>query len=142
MRDLRVGHRTVVFREGEPAGQLFLVKSGEVLCLKASRDRLIPVFLAKPGDVIGEAAMIPRLAYTYSAISLEPGELVGVPAANFAQVFKESPEWITQLTQTMIERFQHTANLIAENRLIHPSVLGEDQFTSTLEIEFKRLLAQ
>ncbi len=142
MQNRSIDRHTVVFREGDSATQLYLVKSGEVLCLKSSRDRLVPVFLAKAGDVIGEAAMISTVPYTYSAISLERGELVGIPAVNFEEVFRGSPDWITHLTRTMIERFQNTANLIAENRLIHPSVIGEDQFSSLVETEFKKLLSQ
>ncbi len=141
MQNRSIDHHTVVFREGDPATQLYLVKSGEVLCLKSSKDRLVPVFLARAGDVIGEAAMIPTVPYTYSAIALERGELVGIPAENFAEVFRESPDWITQLTRTMIDRFQNTANLIAENRLIHPSVIAEDQFSSQIETEFRKLLS-
>ncbi len=141
MQDRSFERHTVIFREGNPATQLFLVKSGEVLCLKSSRDRLVPFFLAKAGDVIGEAAMIPTVPYAYSAIALDRGELVGIPASNFEEVFRESPDWITQLSRTMIERFQNTANLIAENRLIHPTVIGEEQFSSQLETEFRKLLS-
>jgi CRP-like cAMP-binding protein len=45
--------RSVLFKEGADAAKLYIVKSGEVLCLKASQDRIIPVFLAQKGDVLG-----------------------------------------------------------------------------------------
>jgi CRP-like cAMP-binding protein len=134
------GFRQVIFKEGVKADKLFLVKSGEVLCLKSSKDRLIPVFLAKEGDVIGESAMIDDLAYTYSAISLAKTELVEVPSKNFHEVLNQSPDWLKELTMTMISRFQSTSNLIAENRKVHPSIMSEELFTSQLEIEFKKLL--
>jgi hypothetical protein len=42
----------------------------------------------------------------------------------------------------MIARFQNTANLIAENRVIGPMILSEEQFTPAIEVEFKKLLSQ
>jgi CRP-like cAMP-binding protein len=142
MENHRFAFHSVVFREGDTANKLYIVKSGEVLCLKYSKDRLIPVFMAKEGDIIGESAMIPDIVYTYSAVSMAGyTELVEVTSSNFKQVFNQAPEWITELATTMIARFQNTSILIAENRMIHPSIIGEDQFTSQLEIEFKNLLS-
>lgn len=134
--------REVVFKEGAKANKLFLVKSGEVLCLKASTDRLIPVFLAKAGDIIGESAMIENMEYTYSAITLSESQLVEVPAMSFKKVLDSAPDWLIELTTTMITRFQNTANLIAENRMIHSSIISEEMFTPSLELEFKKLLNQ
>ena len=140
MEKVNFGNRAVVFKEGSKAGKLFIVKSGEVLCLKSSKDRLIPVFLAKEGDIIGESAMIQDMVYTYSAISLGQTELMEVSAFSFKQVMGKAPEWLLDLTTTMISRFQNTSSLIAENRMVHPSIIGEDQFSSQIEIEFKKLL--
>lgn len=141
MEKLNFGYNSVIFKEGTKATKLYIVKSGEVLCLKSSKDRLIPVFRAKEGDIIGESAMIEDLVYTYSAISLAPTELVEVTSFSFKQVFNKAPEWLVGLTTTMISRFQNTSNLIAENRIVHPSIIEEDHFTSQVEIEFKKLLA-
>ena len=132
--------RSLVFKEGATANKLYLVKSGEVLCLKSSKDRLIPVFLAKEGDIIGESAMIQGAVHTYSAITLSNSELVEVTSFSFKQVFDKAPDWLVNLSSTMISRFQNTASLIAENRLIHPSIIGEEQFTAEIEIEYKKLL--
>lgn len=140
MEKVNFGHRAVVFKEGAKANKLYVVKSGEVLCLKFSKDRLIPVFLAKEGDIIGESAMIQDLVYTYSAISLGNTELMEVSSFSFKQVLGKAPDWLLDLTTTMISRFQNTSSLIAENRMVHPSIIEEDQFTSQIEIEFKKLL--
>lgn len=140
MEKVNFGFRQVVFKEGTKANKLYLVKSGEVLCLKSSKDRLIPVFLAKEGDIIGESAMMQDHPYTYSAITMAQVELVEIANFSFKQVFSKAPEWLVDLTSTMISRFQSTSNLIAENRMIHPSIISEEQFDSQTEIEFKKLL--
>ena len=133
--------RTVVFKEGAPAENLYIIKRGEILCLKSSKDRLIPVFLAGEGDIIGESAMVSKLPYTYTAITLSEVELISVPSNNFKEVFLKAPDWLTELTTTMIYRFQNTSSLIAENRLIHPSIIKEDKFSPETEVEFKKLLS-
>jgi CRP-like cAMP-binding protein len=142
MDKVNFGYRSLVFKEGQKASKLYLVKSGEVLCLKSSKDRLIPVFLAKEGDIVGEAAMLQDMPYTYSAITMIPSELVEVTSFSFKQVFQNAPQWLTDLSLTMISRLQNTCSLVAENRAVHPSIMGEDTFTPQLEIEFKKLIDQ
>lgn len=133
--------KTVIFREGDDASELLLIKSGEVLCLKSAKDRLIPVFLAKGQDIVGESAMLDGAPYTYSAIALTNVEVIKVPNTDFRQAFDAAPQWLVDLTITMVSRFQQTAGLVAENRVIHPSILSEEDFPSSLEIEFKKLLS-
>ncbi len=142
MRDkYQLGDKKLLFKEGEPVSKLYLIKSGEVLCLKQAKDRLVPVFRARDNDVIGENAMIEGSVYSYSAITNSHVELIEIPTTNFSQILKDSPRWLVDLTATMIERFQHTANLIAENRIIHEAIVSEENFTSEQEIEFKKLLS-
>lgn len=134
--------KSVLFREGDDASQMMIIKSGQVLCLKASKERLIPVFLASGQDIIGESAMLSGAPYTYSAIALSRVEVMTVPSKNFTDALDVAPEWLTDLTLTMISRFQSTAGLVAENRVLHPSILSEEEFPPSLEIEYKKLLSQ
>ncbi len=140
MEKIKFGFHSVIFKEGLPANKLFIVKSGEVLCLKSANDRLIPIFLAKEGDILGESAMMDKLDYTYSAISLSQVEVLEIPSQNFDQVFKMAPNWLKDLLTTMITRFQSTSNLVAQNRIVHPLVIDEDQFTPQTETVLKKLL--
>jgi CRP-like cAMP-binding protein len=134
-------YRSVIFKEGEEAQKLYLVKSGEVICLKASKDRLIPIFIAREGDIIGEAAMTPGAPYSYSTICLDSSELHEISAISFTQVFNQAPEWVSQLMTTMISRFQSTSVLIAENRVIDSSIISEDFYSPLIENDFKKLLS-
>lgn len=137
---IRVEPSSVLFKEGDLALNLYIVKSGEVACLKSYNDRLIPVFVAREGDIIGENAILNNTPNAYSAISLKPSELISIPAENFLTIMKEAPEWLSDLSTTMVKRFEATASLVAENRVIHSSILSEEDFTSAMEVEFKKLL--
>lgn len=138
---VRLPPKTVIFREGEEASKLYLVKSGEILCLKASKERLIPVFVAKNQDIIGESAMLSGAPYTYSAIALGPLELIAIPNRDFRKVLEVAPQWLVDLTLTMVSRFQSTSGLVAENRILHPTIIGEEDFPPSLEIEYRKLLS-
>jgi len=135
------GHK-VLLKEGQPAEKLYIIRHGRVLCLKASKDRLIPVFLAGPGDIIGEAALLEDISNPYSAITLTHSEMTEIPSETFHEVMKHSPSWLQGLTSTMISRFQSTAQLIAENRVIDAQILNDEVYPDTLEFEFKKLLNQ
>jgi CRP-like cAMP-binding protein len=138
---LLLNSKEVIFREGENASALYLIKSGEVLCLKSSKERLIPVFKAKTQDIIGESAMLSDAPCTYSAITLTPVELIRIDNADLIKVLESAPEWLMDLTTTMISRFQSTSNLVAENRILNEAILSEEDFPSSLEIEYKKLLS-
>jgi len=133
--------KAVLFREGEEATNLMIIKKGQVLCLKASKDRLIPVFLANEQDIIGESAMLGGAPHTYSAIALSKVDAISMQSDDFRQALSSAPEWITDLTTTMIARFQKSASLVAENRVLHPSIMSEEDFPPSLEIQYKKLLS-
>jgi len=134
--------KTLIFKEGTSANKLYIIKSGEVLCLKESNDRLIPFFIAKDGDIIGENAMIENSNYGYSSIAFSRCELIEIPSFNFKRVFAESPEWLRDLTKTMVERFLSSSNLLAENRVLTPLILSEEEYNSKIENEYKKILSQ
>ncbi len=141
MENFKGAFRTVVFKEGSKANKLFIVRTGEVLCLKFSNDRLIPIFLAKEGDIIGESAILENVVHTYSAICMGPVELIEVSSFSFKQVMNKAPDWIHDLMTTMIIRFQEIGNLISENRIVHSKIISDDYYNPKLENEFKKILA-
>lgn len=134
--------RKLIFKEGDKAQKLYIVISGEVLCLKFSKDRLIPIYLAKEGDIIGENAMIENSVHQSSAITLSRSELIEIPSFNFKRVFSEVPKWLSDLSLTMVNRFQTTASLIAENRVLSPKILSEEEFNPKIENDFKKIINQ
>jgi CRP-like cAMP-binding protein len=131
---------SVIFREGEPANKMYLVKRGEIVCLKNFNDRLLPVYVARTEDILGESAVEKGKSYLYSAITRGPVELVEIPAEKFHKFFASAPGWLVGLQTTMLERYKATVELLAENRILHPRIIPEEEFTSAVEIEYKKLI--
>jgi CRP-like cAMP-binding protein len=132
--------KKVLFKVGQRADIAYIIQTGEVLCLKFFNGRLIPVYLAKQGDTIGEQAMISGSNYTYYAIAMTHVEAHSISTSNFTQEFMNAPSWARGLLSTMINRFDHTANLIAENRIESTDILNTSINLVEMEIEFKKLL--
>jgi len=130
-----------IFKEGDEATKIYIISSGEVLCLKNSKGKLIPVFKAGKGDVLGESSMVKGAPYTYSAVSLTNVQMIEMEASDMHEVLKLSPTWLSNLTMTMITRFNNTANLVAANRILHESIMSEEEFTPSREMEYKKLLS-
>ncbi len=134
--------KELIFREGEEATRLYLVESGEVMCLKASKDRLMPIFIARAGDIVGENAMLDGSTYSYAAIANQYSTVIPILSCNLKQVLDQGPMWLRELASVMISRFHNTANLIAENRVVHSSIVAEEDFPSSLEVEFKKIIKE
>jgi CRP-like cAMP-binding protein len=132
--------KKVLFKEGEPAKELLLIKSGHILCLKKSKDRLIPILIAKDQDIVGESAILEDKTYQYSAISLGHVETISISRAQFLDAFKKSPTWIKQLSELMVQRYSNTSSMIAENRIMSPLILADEEFTAEIEVELKKMI--
>jgi len=130
----------LIFSEGEEASGLFIIQSGEIICLKNNKDRLTPIYRARAGDIIGESALLSDAPHIYSAITLNDCSVVKVSSTNFVTALNEAPNWVQDLTRTMISRFQNTSDLLAQNRILHDSILSEEDYPPTRENEFKKIL--
>ena len=98
----------VIVREGEPAGDLYLVRSGFVRLLQRFGEGDLAVSYLSKGMTLGEVEMlldgIDRWEVTAS--SVENAELVRIPRVAFSNVLRSHPEIETQLWQTATARIK------------------------------------
>lgn len=132
----------VLFREGDKATHLLLVKSGRILCVKTSKDRLIPVQHAAAQSIVGEEAVLTNSPHQYSAICLEEVEVVEVDAQLLRGVLNEAPHWIKSLMTTLGERLNETAAAISEHRIVSTELSGGKELPPEEENRLRKLLAQ
>ena len=129
----------ILFKEGDAANRIFLIKSGSVICLKKSKERLIPVFNAGAEQILGEEAVLSRIAYTYSAVVTEAGEIVELDGNLLMDTLEQAPYWVGSLMATLGERLADTSEAIAEHRIASLDLSG-DEFTAKEETRLKKLL--
>jgi CRP-like cAMP-binding protein len=81
----------VVFRRGETSDAGYVVMSGTVALDAADNGAPTP-YLAKPGMLIGELALIIDTVRPATAIVREPASLLRIPRATFRRMLEEFPD--------------------------------------------------
>jgi len=129
----------LVFDEGDPAEQMFVMRSGRVAISKRSADDKISIVaLMEAGDLFGEMSLFDGEHRSAGARALEPTELVVVPFAPLTQLFGERPTLLWPLVRLLCRRVRATDATLADSlfldvagrtakRLLELSG-GEDEF--------------
>jgi CRP-like cAMP-binding protein len=77
----------IVFREGQPAANLYLVQSGEVsLEICASGAGCRQILTLGPGDLLGWSSLLDQACYTARARAAEPTRLVEINVAKLKEI--------------------------------------------------------
>jgi membrane protein len=99
---------SVIFREGDPGGEMFSLLSGSV----ALYHQGTPVAEIAEGKCFGEMSFLlasPRLS---TAIAIDDVELVGVNNENVTQLMNEYPEFVVGVLREMAVRLREAGKLI------------------------------
>jgi CRP/FNR family cyclic AMP-dependent transcriptional regulator len=95
-----------LFREGDIADALYILKSGKLLVLKSKGSAEISIAEIKPGEMIGELAFFdskPRSASIKAAVD---SEVVFLPIKNLQSQFQNFPEWAKALMRSISLRLR------------------------------------
>lgn len=90
----KVARNEVIFVEGEPAAQLFLVLSGWIKLWRQSEDgheSVIGVFAE--GESFAEAAIFDQKGYPVSAVAADDSRLLAISAASVLREFRKNPDY-------------------------------------------------
>jgi CRP-like cAMP-binding protein len=94
----------MIFAEGEPAEEIFIIRKGSVKIARVSGNGEILLEIIKPGDAFGEMALLEAKPRSASAVAHERCELMVVNQTNFDQMIKTQPQLITRLITLLAER--------------------------------------
>ena len=113
----------LLFKAGTPADTLYLVRSGRLGVFR-QEEGLPPQFLGviKPGEPVGEMAMIAGLPHSANVVALRDSEILALPREAFLDAVRTRPDVMIELSRLMLRRARETTTGAAE-----PSVFG---FTS------------
>ncbi|HUG52313.1 MAG TPA: Crp/Fnr family transcriptional regulator [Vicinamibacteria bacterium] len=96
---------TAIFFQDDPSDSLYVVLSGSAKVFRTSedgRDRILMIL--RPGDAVGELAMIEGLPRTATVQTLEDTEMLTLTRKDFEAFAHEHPEFLWKLLQAMAER--------------------------------------
>jgi CRP-like cAMP-binding protein len=96
-----------IFREGDPGNEMFIIETGAIEILRATRGEQ-PLAVLEPGDFFGEMAVLedqPRFA---SARAKEASRLLRVDRSAFAQLVQENFEIAVRIMRKLALRLRRT----------------------------------
>jgi CRP/FNR family cyclic AMP-dependent transcriptional regulator len=103
---------TVLFRDGEPAAEAFLLQDGRVRLLKQAGRMERSLRVVRPGDLFGESALLRGALRSSTAVALDDVVTLAFDHATFEQVLATSPEVAGRVLNQLIRRMRDAEDQI------------------------------
>ena len=110
----------LLFSAGDEPDSLYLVRSGRLGVFRKDEDQP-PQFLGviKPGEPVGEMALIAGTPHSASVVALRDSEILALPREVFFEAVRTHPDVMIELSRLMLRRARERAPGVTE-----PSVFG------------------
>ena len=112
---------SIIFCEGEPGDELFIIQKGSVKIIKITENNEILLAVLKSGDIFGEMALLESKPRAATTVAYEDCQLMAVNKANFQQMITSQPQLIARLTTLLAERiwliYRQLANTLINDPL-------------------------
>jgi len=127
----------IVFCEGEPGEELFIIQKGSVKIIKITDNNEILLAVLKTGDIFGEMALLESKPRAAGAVAYEDCQLMAVNRENFQQMIKTQPQLIARLTTLLSERIWLIYKQLANTQINDP--LGRMFDMLQIQLDKKRV---
>jgi len=111
----------MLFAEGEPGEELFIIQKGSIKITKIVDNKEVLLAMLKPGDILGEMALLEGKPRAASAVAYEDCDVMAVNKANFELMIKNQPQLIAKITTLLADRlwliYKQLANTLIGNPL-------------------------
>lgn len=131
---VRLSAGTTVFRQGDPGGSIYVIRSGRVRVIKEAHGRRRIVAKLGPGDFFGEMAAVTGRPRSATVEVVEDAELLKVPATKLQEMVTGNAEVAIRLIRHLAERLE------GANRFI--DVLLEGDVTARVILELQDALQE
>jgi CRP/FNR family transcriptional regulator, cyclic AMP receptor protein len=103
---------SVLFRDGEPATDAFLLQEGRVRLIKHAGAVERSLRVVRPGDLFGEGALVKGALRTSTALALDDTAVLAFDHATFDHVLSSSPEVAARVLSQLIRRLRDAEDQI------------------------------
>ena len=93
----------VVFREGDPAKDLFKVLSGKLMICSRKNRMVTPLAFLNPGDYLGEFSFLDSKTRSADVIAVKKTALIQIPQAELKKHF---PYWLIQVNRSLTKKMR------------------------------------
>jgi len=128
---------SIIFCEGEPGNELFIIQGGSVKIIKITENNEILLAVLKSGDIFGEMALLESKPRAAGAVAYEDCQLMAVNKSNFEQMIKTQPQLIARLTTLLAERIWLIYKQLANTKISDP--LGKMYDMLQIQLDKKKI---
>jgi CRP-like cAMP-binding protein len=114
----------IIFKQGEPAGGLYFVRSGSIRLSVRRNGREVVLGTAGVGDTLGELAAVDGGPRTATARALETTTADYIPREALAASLATAPAAAARLIQVMAQRLRRTDPYVGELTNVHAAAPG------------------
>ena len=104
----------VVFTEGDPGAEMFIVQQGRVALTRRVAGRDVFLAVAERGDFFGEMALFAPQPRNASCHALEPSRLLALRSGELLIKLRRDPTFAFEMLQQMSLRLAYLETSIAE----------------------------
>lgn len=96
----------VIFREGDPGQEAFLLQQGRVRLIKRVRGVERSLMVLRPGDLFGESAFLSGARRSSTAIALSDGAALSLDGTTFQHLLENNPSLAVRMVQQLVRRLR------------------------------------
>ena len=111
---------TMLFAEGEPGNELFIIHKGSVKITKIVDNNEVLLAILKAGDIFGEMALLESKPRAASAVAHEDCTVMAVNKANFEKMITNQPQLIAKVTTLLADRIWLIYKQLANAQILDP----------------------
>ena len=99
---------TVLFKEGDEANGMFLVRKGELEVFLERDGNIVSLAKVGPGGMIGEMAFFDKQPRSASVRTATDCEITVISNADFTKLMKQIPKWFVSIMSSLSTRLRET----------------------------------
>ncbi len=102
----------VLFREGEPGTEAYLLEEGRVRLIKKVRGVERSLMVLKPGDLFGESALLVGAPRSSTAIALSAGMALALDQVTLQNLLENNPAVASRMVKQLVRRLRDAEDQI------------------------------
>jgi CRP/FNR family transcriptional regulator, cyclic AMP receptor protein len=102
----------VLYREGDPGAEAYLLEEGRVRLTKKVRGAERSLMVLKPGDLFGESALVPGAERSSTAIAISAGLALAIDQSKLSFLLEHSPEIASRVVKQLVRRLRDAEDQI------------------------------
>jgi len=105
----------ILFEEGAPGSEAFVIESGQVDILKASAGREVLLTVRGPGDLIGEVSLLEEAPRMASVRARSDAILIVIDKSSFNELLRSSHTALDAMFRTSLARLRETQSALQQS---------------------------